>query len=67
MRPEVLIAVLLPFLGTCLGSGFVFFLKGNMSRSLERALTGFAAGVMVAASVWSLIIPAMEQAEHMGK
>ena len=67
MKPEVIIAVLLPFLGTCLGSGFVFFLKGNMSRGLERALTGFAAGVMVAASVWSLIIPAMDQAAHMGK
>ena len=67
MKPEVVIAVLLPFLGTCLGSGFVFFLKGNMSRALERALTGFAAGVMVAASVWSLIIPAMDQAAHMGK
>ena len=67
MRPEVLFAVLLPFVGTCVGSGFVFLLKGKMSRSLQRALTGFAAGVMVAASVWSLIIPAMEQAAHMGK
>ena len=67
MKPEILFAVLLPFLGTCIGSGFVFFMKGKMSRSLERALTGFAAGVMVAASVWSLIIPAMEQSEHMGK
>lgn len=67
MKTEVILAVLLPFVGTCVGSGFVFFLKGKMGRSLQRALTGFAAGVMVAASVWSLIIPAMEQASHMGK
>ena len=67
MHLEVLAAVLLPFLGTTLGAGFVFLLKGNMNRTLQRILTGFAAGVMVAASVWSLIIPAMEQSEHMGK
>ena len=67
MKTEILLAVFLPFLGTCLGSGFVYLLKGEMSRSLQRALTGFAAGVMVAASVWSLIIPAMEQSEHLGK
>ena len=67
MKIEVWSAVLLPFLGTVIGSGFVFFMKGTMSRTVQRILTGFAAGVMVAASVWSLIIPAMEQAEHMGK
>ena len=67
MKTEVLWAVLLPFLGTVLGSGFVFFLKGQMNRTLQRSLTGFAAGVMVAASVWSLIIPAMDQSAHMGK
>ena len=67
MRPEILFAVLLPFAGTVLGSAGVFFLKGQMDRRLQRSLTGFAAGVMVAASVWSLIIPAMEQSEHMGK
>ena len=59
--------LLLPFLGTVIGSGFVFFLKGQMNRTLQRILTGFAAGVMVAASIWSLIIPAMDQSEHMGK
>ena len=64
---KVLSAVFLPFLGTVLGSAFVFFLQGQMSRRLQRSLTGFAAGVMVAASVWSLIIPAMEQAAPMGK
>lgn len=64
---EVTSAVLLPFLGTVLGSACVFFMSGKMNRSLQRSLTGFASGVMVAASIWSLIIPAMEQSEHMGK
>lgn len=64
---EVTSAVLLPFLGTVLGSACVFFMNGKMNRSLQRSLTGFASGVMVAASIWSLIIPAMEQSEHMGK
>ena len=67
MHIQALSAIFLPFLGTVLGSGCVFFLKGGMNRSLQRALTGFASGVMVAASIWSLIIPAMEQSEHMGK
>lgn len=67
MHIEILSAVLLPFLGTVLGSAGVFFLKGKMNRTLQRSLTGFAAGVMVAASIWSLIIPAMEQSEPMGK
>ena len=67
MYLETISAVLIPFLGTVIGSGFVFFLKGQMNRTLQRSLTGFAAGVMVAASVWSLIIPAMEQSEHLGK
>ena len=67
MRGEVWQGILIPFLGTVIGSGCVFFLKGKMHRQVQRALTGFAAGVMVAASVWSLLIPAMDQAEHMGK
>ena len=67
MKLEILAAIALPFIGTVLGSAFVFFLKGGMNRTLQRILTGFAAGVMVAASIWSLIIPAIEQAEHMGK
>ena len=57
----------LPFLGTALGAGCVFFLKKEMNRTLQRGLAGFAAGVMVAASVWSLLIPALEQCEDMGK
>ena len=67
MHTEVISAVLLPFLGTTLGAGLVFFLKGKMHRMLQRSLTGFAAGVMVAASIWSLIIPAMDQSHHLGK
>ena len=67
MYIEAISAVLLPFLGTTIGAACVFFLKGKMNQTLQRSLTGFAAGVMVAASVWSLIIPAMEQSEHMGK
>ena len=59
--------ILIPFLGTSLGAGCVFFLKKSLSDGIQRALTGFAAGVMVAASVWSLLIPAMEQAADLGK
>ena len=67
MTASILSAILLPFLGTTLGSACVFLLNGKMHRNLQRALSGFAAGVMVAASVWSLIIPAMEQSGHLGK
>lgn len=66
MTIEILQGILLPFVGTSLGAACVFFMKGAMNRSLQRALTGFAAGVMVAASVWSLLIPAMEQSDGMG-
>ena len=58
--------LLIPFAGTTLGSAAVFFMNRNLSTSVQRALTGFAAGVMVAASIWSLILPAMEQTSHMG-
>ena len=67
MTTNILSAVFLPFCGTILGSACVFFLKGQLSRQIQRALMGFAAGVMVAASIWSLIIPAMNQSAHMGK
>ena len=67
MTFESFAAIFLPFAGTVIGSAFVFFMKGEMNRTLQRSLTGFAAGVMVAASIWSLIIPAMEQSEPMGK
>ena len=67
MTTTVLLGIMIPFLGTALGAACVFFMKGSMSDTLQRILTGFAAGVMVAASVWSLLIPALEQAEEMGK
>ena len=67
MFSQIASVVLLPFLGTTLGAGLVFFLKDGMNRNLQRTLSGFAAGVMVAASVWSLIIPAIDQSEHLGK
>ncbi len=67
MHLEILSAVLLPFLGTTLGAAGVFVMKDKMNRTLQRILMGFAAGVMVAASIWSLIIPAMDQSAHMGK
>lgn len=64
---DVAIGVLLPFLGTTAGAACVFFLKKQISPNLQRVFTGFAAGVMVAASVWSLLIPAMNMSEDMGK
>ena len=67
MTFEILAAIFLPFVGTIAGSAFVFFMKGEMNRTLQRSLTGFASGVMVAASIWSLIIPAIEHCESMGK
>ena len=59
--------ILIPFVGTSLGAACVFFMRKDMSLSVQRALTGFAGGVMVAASVWSLLIPAIDQAANMGK
>ncbi|MDO4944550.1 MAG: ZIP family metal transporter [Ruminococcus sp.] len=56
-----------PFLGTALGSACVFFMRRNLNLLVQRSLTGFAAGVMTAASVWSLLLPSIEQSEHMGK
>ncbi|MCR5546103.1 MAG: ZIP family metal transporter [Lachnospiraceae bacterium] len=62
------LGVLIPFLGTSLGAASVFFFKGDsMNTKLQKVLSGFAAGVMIAASVWSLLIPAMEQSSSMGK
>ena len=63
---EVFFGLLIPFLGTSLGAACVFFMKKSLGDLVQRALAGFAAGVMVAASVWSLLIPAIEQSEAMG-
>ena len=67
IQAEVLYGIFIPFAGTFLGSACVFFLRNTMSDRVGRALTGFAAGVMVAASIWSLLIPAMEESSSMGK
>ena len=67
MRSDVLQGILISFLGTALGSASVLFMKKSLNSMLQRALTGFAAGVMVAASIWSLLIPAMEQSKDMGQ
>ena len=64
---EVLFGILIPFIGTALGSACVFFMKKSLGDLVQRALAGFAAGVMVAASIWSLLIPAIEQSESMGR
>ncbi len=63
---EVLLAVWIPFLGTTLGAACVFFMKDKLNDKVQKALSGFAAGVMIAASVWSLLIPAMNMAEDNG-
>lgn len=64
---ETFLGILIPFLGTTLGAGCVFFMKKSLGDLVQRSLAGFAAGVMVAASIWSLLIPAIEQSENMGK
>lgn len=66
MTFEVIRGILIPFAGTALGAACVFFMKNRLNSTVQRALSGFAAGVMVAASIWSLLIPAMEQSEGMG-
>ena len=67
MTTTLIIGLLIPLLGTMLGSAFVFFMKNEMSVQLQKSLLGFASGVMVAASVWSLLIPAMEMEADSGK
>ncbi len=64
---KIILGLAIPFLGTAAGAACVFFLKDKINQNLQRAFTGFAGGVMVAASIWSLIIPAMDMCEGMGK
>ena len=64
---DVLLGLMIPFIGTTLGAAGVFFLKKEIGPFVQKALLGFASGVMVAASIWSLLIPAMDQSEEMGK
>lgn len=61
---NIIIGLLVPFLGTTLGAGMVFFLKDKMDKRMEKLLLGFASGVMIAASVWSLLIPSIDMAEE---
>ncbi len=67
MDMNVFWGLIIPFIGTAAGSACVFFVRKELSRGVQRALTGFASGVMVAASIWSLLIPAMEQCTSMGR
>ena len=67
MNFNILVGILIPFAGTSLGACCVFFMKKQISQFLQKGLNGFAAGVMIAASVWSLLIPSMEQSAKLGK
>lgn len=67
MTTTLVIGLLIPLLGTMLGSAFVFLMNDEMSARVQKSLLGFASGVMVAASVWSLLIPAMEMEADSGK
>ena len=67
MNAQIWTGILIPFLGTSLGAAMVFVMKDQISDKLQRILTGFAAGVMVAASFWSLLQPALESSEGMGR
>lgn len=67
MNFNVMIGILIPFAGTALGAACVFFLRGAMPEKVQKAMLGFASGVMIAASVWSLLIPSMDMAAGMGK
>ena len=67
MTETVISGLLIPFLGTAAGAGCVFFLKNELKEGVQKALSGFAAGVMVAASIWSLIVPAIDQSAGMGR
>lgn len=64
---NIFLGLMIPFAGTALGAACVFFLKNQINPLVRKALLGFASGVMVAASVWSLLIPAMDMSQHMGK
>lgn len=66
MTIEMLQEIFIPFVGTTFGAGCVFFVKGKLNMRLQRIFTGFAAGVMVAASIWSLLLPSLESASHLG-
>ncbi len=64
---QLALGLLIPFVGTSLGAGCVFFMKKELDERVQRGLSGFAAGVMVAASIWSLLIPAMDGSSELGR
>lgn len=64
---ENIFSIIIPFIGTVLGAACVFFVKKELKPSVQKAFSGFAAGVMIAASIWSLIIPSFESSNHLGK
>ena len=66
MLIEIIKGLSVPFIGTTLGAFCVFFLKNELGKGMQKALTGFAAGVMIAASIWSLLLPAIEQGASLG-
>ena len=66
MITSTILGLLIPFIGTSLGAACVLFMKNELSVKTTKMLSGFAAGVMIAASVWSLLIPAIKQSENMG-
>lgn len=63
---NIFVGLLIPFLGTALGSAMVFFMKNELNKKIEKILLGFASGVMIAASVWSLLIPSIDMAREQG-
>ena len=67
MNGDVILGILIPFIGTSLGAAMVLFLKDRISAGIQKVLTGFAAGVMTAASFWSLLQPALDSSESLGK
>ena len=66
LNKDILIGIMIPFLGTFLGAGVVLFMKGEMKPWFRKTMLGFASGVMMAASVWSLLLPAIEKSEELG-
>ena len=66
MDTNTLIGIFIPFAGTTLGAAMVFFMRKGMNEALQKLLLGFASGVMIAASVWSLLLPSIEMAEQKG-
>ena len=64
MSGNILLGILIPFAGTTLGAAMVFFMRKKMDDRVQKALLGFASGVMIAASIWSLLIPAIEMSEE---